>query len=152
MLIDQKDVRPLLWHDQKTQKTIAIGSHVNCLFKGEWYIFQCCGVTLCSSPFCFFTQWGPLMSYHLPRSNDTTSLWDENRATTPAFYIKCGIGIKASRVCFFYLKGNLLNGSTAVSRQSTAVKQLLPSSPPMCNKMTKRQALSQAELFCCSAT
>lgn len=46
----------------------------------------------------------------------------------------------------FHLKRNLLKGSTTVSRKSTAVRQLLPSSPPMCYKMTKAADLKPRQI------
>lgn len=52
----------------------------------------------------------------------------------------------------FHLKRNLLKGSTTVSRKSTAVRQRLPSFPPMCYKMTKATDLKprQIVLFQCN--
>lgn len=46
----------------------------------------------------------------------------------------------------FHLKRNLLKGSTTVSRKSTAVRQLLPSFPPMRSKMTKAADLKPRQI------
>lgn len=46
----------------------------------------------------------------------------------------------------FHLKRNLLKGSTTVSRKSTAVRQRLPSFPPMCYKMTKAADLKPRQI------
>lgn len=46
----------------------------------------------------------------------------------------------------FHLKRNLLKGSATVSRKSTAVRQLLPSFPPMRYKMTKAADLKPRQI------
>lgn len=106
-------------------------------------------VSDCARHCLFFKPIRPQMSPHLPRSNDTTSLWDKNWAPTPAcMCIKNGSGIKACRA--FICKETCWRGAPllAESLQLSGSYSQLPR--PWVRRWHELQTLSQGKLFCCT--